>query len=101
MLLQAGYAPDQQGLIYIKKSIPNFVQFQERVPCYGWSIDPVNASDICTWNGVGCNNALQVTSVVFPNNASLLTGAIMRADCEVACLFSSLPLQKLVNVFQK
>ncbi|CAL8464772.1 g4307 [Coccomyxa elongata] len=71
-----GYAPDQQGLIYIKRSVPNFVQFQQRVPCYGWSTSPSKPVDICQWNGVGCNAAMQVTSLVFPSNASELIGNI-------------------------
>ena len=70
----AGYSADQNGLLFIKKAVPNFGQFQLRVPCYGWSTDPEEPAAICQWNGVGCNAAMQVTSIIFPSNASLLTG---------------------------
>ena len=70
----AGYSADQNGLLFIKQAVPNFSQFQLRVPCYGWSTDPETPEAICQWNGVGCNAANQVTSIIFPSNASLLTG---------------------------
>lgn len=74
-VLTAGYSADQQGLLYLRNSITNFKWYQQTVPCQGWDTDPVGADDICTWDGVGCNAALQVTSISFNNNAFLLEGA--------------------------
>jgi hypothetical protein len=73
-VLCAGYSADQQGLLFLRNAIPNFAWYQQTVPCQGWDEQPVGADDICTWDGVGCNAALQVTSIKFPNNASLLEG---------------------------
>lgn len=81
-LLRAGYSPDQQGLLFLRNAIPNFAWYQQTVPCTGWDSEPVGADDICTWDGVGCNSALQVVSIKFPNNASLLEG-----EAEARCSF--------------
>ncbi|BDA50370.1 MDIS1-interacting receptor like kinase 2 [Coccomyxa sp. Obi] len=71
-----GYSADQQGLLFLRNSINNFKWYQQTVPCQGWDTQPVGADDICKWDGVGCNEAQQVISVHFPNNASLLEGNI-------------------------
>ncbi|BDA50369.1 probable leucine-rich repeat receptor-like protein kinase PEPR2 [Coccomyxa sp. Obi] len=77
--VEGGYSADQQGLLYLRNSITNFAWYQQTVPCQGWDTDPVGADDICTWDGVGCNAALQVTSISFNNNAFLLEGNIADA----------------------
>ena len=81
-MLNAGYSADQQGLLYLRNSITNFKWYQQTVPCQGWDTEPVGADDICTWDGVGCNAALQVTSISFTNNAFLLEGAKHLPVCQ-------------------
>lgn len=77
-LLHAGYSADQQGLLYIRNSIPNFPWYQQVVPCSGWDTDPVGQDDICTWDGVSCNSQLQVTNLNFPWKNALTGDALPR-----------------------
>ncbi|CAL8464777.1 g4312 [Coccomyxa elongata] len=69
-----GYSPDQEGLLYIKHSIPNFSLFQRRTSLSGWADRP--GVDVCTWSGVACNNNGSVTELDFAGDYSVLIGNI-------------------------
>jgi hypothetical protein len=71
--MRAGYSADQQGLLYIKRSIANFNMYQRRAQCTGWIDAP--GQPVCTWDGVDCNSMGQVESLDFWHNGSALSGA--------------------------
>ncbi len=72
-LLPAGYSADLSGLLYIRRSIPNFDIYQRRSSISGWADRP--GANICTWSGVTCNSNGSVTGLNFLSTTSVLIGA--------------------------
>ncbi|KAK9917092.1 hypothetical protein WJX75_000820 [Coccomyxa subellipsoidea] len=69
-----GYSPDQQGLLYIKRSIPNFNLYLRRSSINGWADRP--GADVCSWSGVNCDSNGNVIGLDFIAESSVLTGSI-------------------------
>lgn len=71
-LSPAGYSADQQGLLYVKRSIRDFDVYQRRAQCKGWVDQP--GQSVCMWDGVDCNNQGKVFNVDLWHNGSTLFG---------------------------
>ena len=92
--MHAGYSPDQAGLLYIRRALPNFQTYKRRALAYGWDDEP--GSRVCAWTGVQCTNG-SVTGLHFTNNGSVLAGETGRDPCCLYIVLSTLLAQLLLE----